>query len=75
MKYFTILELKWGFIFFIASLLWMYFEKLMGWHGEKISQHATMTLSFAVIAIAIYVFALLEKRKKKYNNRMTWLQG
>lgn len=75
MKYFTKLEIKWGFIFFIASLLWMYFEKLIGWHGEKISQHATMTMLFAVIAIGIYVFALLEKRRKHYNNRMTWLEG
>jgi len=75
MKYFTRLELKWAFIFFIASLLWMYFEKLMGWHDEKIAQHATMTFLFAIIAIGIFVLALREKRRKHYNNNMTWLQG
>lgn len=75
MKYFTGLEIKWGIIFTIAGLLWMYFERAMGWHGENISQHAVMTNLFAIPAIAIIVFAQLEKRKRHYNGRMTWLQG
>jgi len=72
-KYTT--ELKWGVIFSLATLLWMYFEKAMGWHGEKIDQHAAMTNFFAIIAIAIYVFALLDKRKRDFGGRMTWIQG
>lgn len=68
-------EIKWGIIFTVTMLLWMGFERLMGWHGEKIDQHATMSILFAIVAIAIYVFALLDKRKNDLNGRMTWSQG
>lgn len=67
-------EIKWGFIFTGALLLWMVFERLMGWHGEHIEQHATMSMIFAVLAIAVYVFALLDKRKT-LGGVITWSQG
>ncbi|WP_234571950.1 DUF4199 domain-containing protein [Rhodohalobacter sp. 614A] len=72
-KYTT--EIKWGLIFTIVALLWMIFERLMGWHGENIDQHATMTNLFAIPALVIYVLALLDKRKRDYNGVMTWRQG
>lgn len=72
-KYTT--EIKWGLIFTIVALLWMVFERLMGWHGENIDQHAAMTNLFAIPAILIYVFALLDKRKRDYNGIMTWKEG
>ncbi len=75
MKIMTTLEIKWGIIFTLFSLVWMVFEKTMGWHDENIAQHATLTNLFAIPAIAIYVYALLEKRKKHFNNIMTWQQG
>ena len=65
---------KWGVIFIIGMLLWMLFEKAMGWHGEKIAVHATYTNFFAIVAIGIYVFALLEKRKQ-LGGRMSWKEG
>lgn len=68
-------EIKWGVIFTVVMLLWMVFERLMGWHGENIEQHATMSIIFAVLAIAIYVFALLDKRNNDLGGRMTWSQG
>ena len=35
-----IIEAKWAIIFSIALILWMYFEKSMSWHDEKIKhQH------------------------------------
>lgn len=67
-------EIKWGLIFTAAALLWIAFEKAMGWHGEKIAQHPTLTNLFAIVAIAIFVFALLEKRKK-LGGVMTWKEG
>lgn len=70
-----LIEIKWGLIFVIMMLLWMYFEKMMGWHDEKIADHATYTNFVAIPAILVYVFALLEKRKKHYNNVMSWKQG
>ena len=56
-------------------LIWMYFEKAMGWYDEKIAEHATYTNFVAIPAILVYVFALLEKRKKHYKNVMSWKQG
>ncbi len=68
-------EIKWGVIFTVAMLIWMAIERMMGWHDEHIDQHATMSIIFAVIAVAIYVFALLDKRKNDLNGTMTWSQG
>lgn len=72
-KYTT--EIKWGLIFTIAALLWMVFERLMGWHGQNIDQHAVLTNLFAIPAIIIYVMALLDKRKNDYGGVMSWTQG
>ena len=69
------IELKWGMIFVIVSLIWMYFEKFMGWHGENIASHAIYTNFFAIVALFIYVLALLDKRKNYYGGAMTWMQG
>ncbi|MDT0606401.1 DUF4199 domain-containing protein [Croceitalea rosinachiae] len=68
-------EIKWGIIFTIASLLWMVLEKALGWHDTHIDKHAIYTNFFAIIAIAIFVFALLEKRNKDLGGKMTWVQG
>lgn len=68
------IELKWALIFFVAGLLWMFFEKSMGWHDELIEMHPTYTNFIAPIADAIYVFALLDKRKQ-LQGFMNWKQG
>jgi len=67
-------EIKWGLIFTAAALLWMVFEKAMGWHGPKIELHHIFTNFFAVLAIGIYILAFLDKRK---NNQgpMQWKHG
>ncbi len=70
-----ITEIKWGAIFFVVSLLWMYFEKAMGWHDELISQHAIYTNFFGILAVAIYFFAIAEKRKRFFHGKMNWKQG
>ncbi len=67
-------EIKWALIFTVVGLLWMVFEKAMGWHGPKIEQHPIYTNFFALVAIAIYVFALREK-KQSLGGTMTWKQG
>ena len=74
MRYFK-LEIKWGVIFTVVTLLWLLFERRMGWHGEKIDEHASMTLYFLVPAVLVYVAALLDKRKNDLGGAMTWLQG
>ena len=75
MKNITSLEIKWGIIFTLFSLLWMVFEKSMKWHDILINRQAIMTNLFAIPSIAVYVYALLEKRKRQLNNVMTFRQG
>jgi hypothetical protein len=75
-KFLTKLEIKWATIFVLVTWMWMFFEKLMGWHeAPGIANHATYTMIFMIPAIGIYVFALREKRVKYYKGRMTWLEG
>lgn len=68
-------EIKWGIIFTIFMLLWMLMEKLLGFHGERIKQHMIITNFIAIPAIVIYVLALLDKRKRDFNGKMTYVQG
>ncbi|HET8886181.1 MAG TPA: DUF4199 domain-containing protein [Salinimicrobium sp.] len=69
------IEFKWAVIFIIASLLWMVLEKSLGWHDELIAKHPVYTLLFSVIAVLIYVFALIDKKKNFYRGNMSWTQG
>lgn len=69
------IEIKWGIIFIIAGLLWMVFEKAMGWHDELIEKHPLYTNFFGIIAILIYFLALRDKRKNFFNGIMSWKQG
>lgn len=68
-------EIKWGIIFTVAILLWTVLEKVLGWHDTLIAKHAIYTNFFAIIAIGIFVFALIEKRDKDLGGKMTWVQG
>lgn len=69
------IEIKWGVIFFAASLLWMYFEKLMGWHDVLIAKHPIYSNLFGLVAIAVYLFAIHDKRKNFFFGKMSWKQG
>lgn len=74
MKNFSI-EIKWSIIFVSVYLLWMVFEKMVGWHGEHIDKHALYTNIFGIIALGIYILALRDKRNNFFNGIMTWRQG
>ena len=69
------IEIKWAIIFALMTLLWMVLEKAVGLHDVHIDKHMTYTNFFAIPAIAVYVFALLEKRKNHYHGKMTYMQG
>ena len=69
------LEIKWALIFTIMMLCWMGLEKATGLHDENIANHALFTNFVAIPAIAIYVFALLEKRRKDFGGNMNYTQG
>lgn len=69
------IEMKWALIFSIMVLIWVILERLTGLHDEHIDQHHIFTNFMAIPAIAIYVFALLDKRKNFYHGVMTYKQG
>ncbi len=69
------IEIKWAIIFAIVGLLWMFGEKVAGLHDEHIDKHANYSFLFSIPAIAVYVFALLDKRRNFYHGSMTYMQG
>lgn len=72
-KYF--IEIKWGIIFALMTLGWVTLERLAGFHDVRIEQHMIVTNLISIPAIAIFVFALLDKKRNYYNGQMTYLQG
>jgi hypothetical protein len=68
-------EIKWALIFVAMTLSWMVFEKLAGFHDVNIEKHPVVTNLIAIPAIAIYVLALLDKRKRDYAGVMSYKQG
>ena len=68
-------EIKWSFIFTVIMLMWMTLEKLTGLHSKHIDKHPMYTNFFSIPAIAVYVFALLNKRKTDFNGIMSYKQG
>jgi hypothetical protein len=69
------IELKWAAIFTVMTLVWMCLERLAGLHDERIALHPYLTNLFAIPAIAVYVFALREKRARDFGGVMTYKQG
>ncbi|WP_340113945.1 DUF4199 domain-containing protein [Maribellus mangrovi] len=68
-------EIKWAILFVVVQLLWMLLERVSGLHDKNIEYHAVVTNFFALVAVAVYVFALLDKRKRDYDGKMNWIQG
>jgi len=68
-------EIRWGFQFAIALIIWAILEKTIGLYDEMIASYALYTNLFAVIAIALYIMAMREKKYKFYDGKMTWRQG
>lgn len=69
------IEIKWAIIFAIISLLWMWLEESAGLHGKYIDKHALYTNFYAIPVIAVYVLALLDKRKNRFQGKMNFKQG
>jgi len=59
----------------VVMLAWMWLEKLTGLHDVHIDKHYIYTNFVAILAIAVYVFALRDKRENYYNGVMTYKQG
>jgi len=68
-------EIKWALVFMLVTLAWMMIERITGLHDRHIAQHAFYTNFFAVLAVLVYVLALLDKRKNYYQGYMSYSQG
>lgn len=68
------IEFKWALYFTGFNLLWLSFEKLLGWHDAHIQQHAFYSLLIVFPMIAFFVFSLKEKREKYFKDKATWQQ-
>ena len=74
MKKFS-LEFKWAIFFSVMTLAWIFFERMLGFHGDKVHQHATFTNFVAIPSIAIYIFGILEKRRTHFHGKMNYAEG
>ena len=74
MKKFSI-EIRWGIMFSLFSMVWMIGEKAVGLHDAHINKQLLYTNLFGIVAIIIYTFALLDKKKNYYHGQMSFKQG
>lgn len=74
MKKFAI-EIRWGVMFSLATMVWMIVENSVGLHDIYIAKQPIYTNLFAIIAITIYALALRDKRDNFFKGKMTWKQG
>lgn len=69
------LEIRWGVYFILMQLCWMLVEKALGYHDERIAEHASFSILVMIPSILMYFFALHFKRVKAYGGRMSFKQG
>jgi len=69
------LEIKWGILFSIVSIVWMILEKTVGLHDIHVDKQLRYSYLFAFVALIVYSLALLDKKKQYYKGIMTWKQG
>ena len=69
------IEVKWALVFMAMMLIWMLIEKMAGLHSTHIDKHVIYTNFVAIPAIAVYVFAMLDKKRNFYNGTMSYKQG
>lgn len=74
MKKFSV-EIKWSIIFSVIAVLWIVFEKMVGFHDEKISSYFFICLPFGLVYAILYTLALKEKKTRFYNGTITYKQA
>jgi len=68
-------ELKWAAIFTLCHLAWFSLENLCGLHGKHLSRYPLLSLLIAIPGLAVYYFALKEKKQGFFNGKMSYMQG
>lgn len=67
-------EIKWGVVFTVFTLLWMFFERSIGWHDEHIADHPRYTMLFIFPAVLIYALAMMDFRRRQ-GGSFEWKEG
>ncbi|WP_430613066.1 DUF4199 domain-containing protein [Flavobacterium sp. JP2137] len=74
MKNYSI-EFKWAAISTVLAIAWMYLEKNLGYHDEKIGIQILFTNLFSLVLIAVFIIALSEKKKHFFHSVISWKQA
>lgn len=74
MKNFSI-EIKWAFIIGFLGLIWIFVEKYLGYHDEKVGWYQLFSILFFPFMVLGYYFGLREKKHKYYNGNLSWSHG
>jgi len=74
MKNFSV-EIKWGILFSLLSMVWVIGEFVVGLHDIHIAKQPIYTNLFAFVAISIYALALRDKKVNYFKGEMSWQQG
>lgn len=69
------LEIRWGIYFILMQLSWMVVEKSLGYHDERIAEHAGFSIWVMVPSMLMYFLAMQFKRVKDYAGNMSFKQG
>jgi Protein of unknown function (DUF4199) len=71
-------EIKWGLIFTLVQLLWLSLEYAVGLHDKYISLHRFFAFLFIILALAMMILAIAEKRRRlggRINFKQAFLCG
>ncbi|MCC5916186.1 MAG: DUF4199 domain-containing protein [Cryomorphaceae bacterium] len=69
------IELKWALIFIAMTMLWAALENALGFYDSRIEKYKLFSAFISFPSVLIYYFGILEKRKKFFNNEMSFKQG
>jgi hypothetical protein len=77
MKKIGTFELMWAIYFIAVGIIWMVFEKAMGWHDVHIADHEVYTNFFSIVAILVVVLYMKAKKRQlaEENNYKNLLLG
>jgi uncharacterized membrane protein YjgN (DUF898 family) len=69
------IEIKWAIIYFVMTIAWSALGKLLGFHSNRIEHNVLFNGLVIFPSFAVYLFALLDKRKNYFDGTMTFRQG
>ena len=68
-------EIKWAFIFSMASLLWIAGEQIVGFHDKHIDKQLFVSYFFSIPTVILYIVAIHDKKTVFYKGQISWQQG